>query len=470
VDQELFYADPDIPEHLRVPDPTSNSGMGSDERDHADHEVWVTCKEDLQIDKKSDKQSYLPGEKITYTITVTNSGDLPVAVNRIHVSDPLLANLGLTGTAPERLPAGAKLVYTGTRQVTTADCGPIVNVATVSLDPDKPKHPPKYKDRDKDPKHKADKDDRKRYPKADKHAKSTKKSAAKKRKQAAVRRTHYKDRPPRQTDTATVTVNVLCSLNLTVTKMADKATYAPGETVTYTVTVKNTGTLPIPFAQIQVSDPTLPNLALVGMPPAELAPNASLIYTGSRVVTVENCGKVPNTVTVATPNDANPSDNTASVTVAVAGGPCSPPAVVGTPSTPVTPVTVAPPTTTLLVDKDSRSSSRGKRPIAYRISVTNTGPERALGVVVSDRVPEGLAVVRLPKGATLKGGVIRWAVGDIAPGATKTVGVWMKPVRNQARRICNTAEAGGSNTPVTQDTRCVRVIRVAGVTRTPVTG
>jgi len=206
------------------------------------------------------------------------------------------------------------------------------------------------------------------------------------------------------------------------------------------------------------------------MPPAELAPNDSLTYTGSRGVTVENCDKVKNTVTVATPNDANPSDNMATVTVAVAGGPCSPPVVVGTPSTPVTPVSVALPTTTLLVDKDSKSSSRGKRPIAYRITVTNTGTATATGVVIRDRIPEGLAVIRLPKRATVKGGVLRWTVGNIAPGASKRVGVWMRPVRNRARRICNTAEAGGSNTPVTQDTRCVRVIRVAGVARTPVTG
>jgi hypothetical protein len=134
------------------------------------------------------------------------------------------------------------------------------------------------------------------------------------------------------------------------------------------------------------------------------------------------------------------------------------------------PATPVPPVTTLLLDKDSNPSSRGRRPIAYQITVTNTGTGKATGVVVRDRIPEGLAVVRVPRGAVLKGGVIRWAVGDIAPGATKTVGVWMRPVRNQARRICNTAEAGGSNTPVTQDTRCLRVIRVAGVTRTPVTG
>ena len=51
--------------------------------------------------------------------------------------DPLVAWDLSSATAPAKLVPGGTLMYRGTRTVTSADCGPIVNTATVSLAPAK---------------------------------------------------------------------------------------------------------------------------------------------------------------------------------------------------------------------------------------------------------------------------------------------------------------------------------------------
>jgi uncharacterized repeat protein (TIGR01451 family) len=488
VDQELFYSDSDVPPHLLVPDPTSNSGMGSDERDHADHEVTVLCREALDLTKSADKATYAPGETIVYTIAVRNTGDLPVAVNRIHVFDPMLADLTLVASAPEKLAPGASLIYRGTRAVTTSDCGPIVNTATLGVAP----YMKEYGDADDD--HRKDEDTRhvkKNGKKSAKHgtkphapstygrdkAQRARKSTARQSGKLTMHRSHPKPPKPVEADSATVTVTVSCTKNVTLAKRADKATYAPGESITYTLVVTNTGYQAIPTNQITLADPSLPTLAVVGVVPAELAPGAALTFVGQRPLTVANCGNLTNTATVATPVDANPNDNTASVTVAVAGPVCAPPivpapiaappaVVVGTP--PVSPVTFTP--TTLLVDKTGRATARANVRVPFKITVTNSGTAVAKDVIVSDRIPEGMTVVRRPRGATIEDGVIKWAVGDLAPGASVSVGLWLRQVGKGSALRCNTATGGASNAPITQDVACTRFIKVAGVRRLPVAG
>jgi uncharacterized repeat protein (TIGR01451 family) len=97
-----------------------------------------SCVVDVSIAKTSDRAAYAPGDTARYTITVTNTGDTAVLRERIRVSDPALADLAPVGPAITGwLLPGQTYVWTGTRPLTTAECGQLPNTATVSLVPTK---------------------------------------------------------------------------------------------------------------------------------------------------------------------------------------------------------------------------------------------------------------------------------------------------------------------------------------------
>jgi uncharacterized repeat protein (TIGR01451 family) len=93
------------------------------------------CSVDVAIAKYADAETYAPGDVVGYTITVTNTGQAPVWRGRIVVSDPSLPDLAPNGPATGWLLPGDSTTWQGTRAVTAADCGPLINTATVSLAP-----------------------------------------------------------------------------------------------------------------------------------------------------------------------------------------------------------------------------------------------------------------------------------------------------------------------------------------------
>ena len=100
------------------------------------------CVVNVSIAKTSDRDTYAPGDVATYTITVTNTGNTAVDRARIAVSDPALTDLAPTGATTGWLSPGQTLQWTGTRALTTAECGQLPNTATVSLLPAKNAGPP----------------------------------------------------------------------------------------------------------------------------------------------------------------------------------------------------------------------------------------------------------------------------------------------------------------------------------------
>ena len=380
------------------------------ETDSTDNQSTVTtnviCTLNLTIAKTSDKATYAAGETITYTVTVTNSGQSAVPFAAIQVSDPTLPGLVLVGEPPVELASGQSATYTGTRQTTPADCGSVPNTATVVLNVD-------------------------------------------------AQETTLQD------NSATHTVTVTCTTDIAIVKRADKATYAPGETITYSVTVTNTGQLAIAFSAIQVSDPTLPNLTLVGTAPQALAPGEILTYTGSRQVTAANCGQVPNTATVAlvgdVPTETTTANNTSSVSVAVAGPACSPTVVVAGDQA-----------TGLSITKVGPKSSQVRKAVRYTLRITNTGPVAARNVIVRDPVPSGMTVAKLPVNATFGKGQVRWSIGDLQPGQSVRVQVLLRAEGNVTRRICNVGFASGSNAPEVNARACTRFLKVGRTIRVPV--
>ena len=380
------------------------------ETDSTDNQSTVTtnviCTLNLTIAKTSDKATYAAGESITYTVTVTNTGQSALPFAAIQVSDPTLPGLALVGEPPVELASGQSATYTGTRQTTPADCGSVPNTATVVLNVD-------------------------------------------------AQETTLQD------NSATHTVTVTCTTDIAIVKRADKATYAPGETITYSVTVTNIGQLAIAFSAIQVSDPTLPNLTLVGTAPQALAPGEILTYTGSRQVTAANCGQVPNTATVAlvgdVPTETTTANNTSSLSVAVAGPACSPTVVVAGDQA-----------TGLSITKVGPKSSQVRKAVRYTLRITNTGPVAARNVIVRDPVPSGMTVAKLPVNATFSKGQVRWSIGDLQPGQSVRVEVLLRAERNVTRRICNVGFASGSNAPEVNARACTRFLKVGRTIRVPV--
>ncbi len=75
----------------------------------------------------------------------------------------------------------------------------------------------------------------------------------------------------------------------------------------------------------------------------------------------------------------------------------------------------------------------------YKLTVTNTGDAVAKNTVITDPLPAGATFVSASDNGQLKGGVITWALGDLAPEASKTVTLVVSS--SQPATLLNTAEA-----------------------------
>jgi uncharacterized repeat protein (TIGR01451 family) len=126
--------------------------------------------------------------------------------------------------------------------------------------------------------------------------------------------------------------------------------------------------------------------------------------------------------------------------------------------------------TVLGISKSGPGSATAKSNVRYTIVVRNRGRSTAYNVVIRDFVPSGMVLVSVPSGGTMAGGAATWRVGTLAPGASRTVTVTMRPARNIALTKCNVARASASNAPAVSDNACTRFVRVAGRTTPGVTG
>ena len=119
------------------------TGSATDPTNPTDPETPVTPgeKEDpietpnpsLTVVKTSDKTGVVKlGETVTYTITVTNNGN--VTINDIEVTDELTGNTGENAFTIDKLAVGESKQFTATYTVTEADilAGKIVNIAKAS--------------------------------------------------------------------------------------------------------------------------------------------------------------------------------------------------------------------------------------------------------------------------------------------------------------------------------------------------
>jgi uncharacterized repeat protein (TIGR01451 family) len=93
----------------------------------------------------------------------------------------------------------------------------------------------------------------------------------------------------------------------------------------------------------------------------------------------------------------------------------------------------------LAIDKKCPDKLFVGRPIKFDITVSNTGNAVAANTVVRDVLPQGTTLVNASEGGTASGGAVVWNLGNLAPGASKTLSLTVNATNIGA--INNTASA-----------------------------
>jgi uncharacterized repeat protein (TIGR01451 family) len=264
-----------------------------------------------------------------------------------------------------------------------------------------------------------------------------------------------------------------CVVDVSIAKTSDRAAYAQGDTVKYTITVTNAGNTAVLRERIRVTDPMLADLAPVG--PAItgwLLPGETYVWTGTHRLTNGECGPVQNAATVSLVPakgdlpDSNPGNDIATRTVVVTGGTCSPPLAVvpaaqapaATPPVTVAQVPVCPKPTLKAVVRGPKHPKAGST-TKYHVTVRSTG-RTATKVTIRLSLPAGFSV----PGATvaqLRSGRLVVGVGTLARGKARTIPVVLKLDRStrgsRTMRASVRANCGATVTAV----RTVQAVAVA---------
>lgn len=201
------------------------------------------------------------------------------------------------------------------------------------------------------------------------------------------------------------------------------------------MTVTNRG--PGPARSVLLSDPLPAGASLLSAVPSvgactvtgspvalacalgTFAPAASATVVITARVAADRTGVLTNVAGAVSPDESNPEDNTAAV------------------SLPVTAVA----TLTLAKKVVSGAALAGHR-ITWQLVATNTGPAVAPGVVLTDPLPTGLSSIEVSDGCALNGLVVTCRAGTLAvgDGFTATVSAVIAPAARGS--LVNSATAG----------------------------
>ncbi|WP_314147272.1 hypothetical protein [uncultured Leifsonia sp.] len=366
----------------------------------------------LQVTKTADKTEVVPGETVTFTVTVKNTGVVDyTAAAPASFTDDLSAVLD-DATYNNDATSGATyaeptLSWSGA--LAAGDTATITYSVTVN-DPDT----------------------------GDKHLDNT-----------VV--TPPGGNCPAGSDDAACTVNIP-SGSYTVSKSASKATVTPGGTITYTVTLTNTGTAAYTAAKPASFRDDLTNVLDDATYNGDASNGATV--TGSTLnwsgaLAVGQTVKITYSVTVNSPDTGNHHLVNAVVPNGP-GGACDPAGDCLT-DTPVASYTV---TKTVSTTKTVKPGDT----VSYRITVTNTGASAFTAAHpasftddMSDVLDDAAYNGDASNGATLKGETLTWA-GPLAVGEVLqvTYSVTVKDAGSGNGRLINTVDPavdGGSCDP-----------------------
>jgi len=193
------------------------------------------------------------------------------------------------------------------------------------------------------------------------------------------------------------------------------ATTHPGDTISYTLTVTNTG--PDAAANVVVTDPTSPSLVTIAS-----APGGCTVVAGSVTCDIGTLAAGDTRVLTITArvNDGVAAEtvikNCGSVTSVTAN-----PDSAGTESCINTTVNPVAPVADVEVAKSGPATAPAGGVIQYSVTVTNHGPDDATGVVVQDPLDRALVTAAsLPSDCALTGDTVICQAGTLTVDATKT--------------------------------------------------
>ncbi len=273
-----------------------------------------------------------------------------------------------------------------------------------------------------------------------------------------------------------------CYTDIMIQKTAPKATYAPGETIQWTIIVSNEGQTPIPVGHVTVVDPTLTDLHLVSAPAdGYLRSKQQMIFQATTPVTAGMCGENTRRTEVGLPtkiygpDDRDVANDRGDATFTVVCTPPLPPAppdVTAPPAPPArapAPAAVAPvirstapvcPSVTLgaqvRVSKPMIAGQVTRVTLTARnVSAANT----ASAAVLTYRLPSGMSLAARPVGSSLRRGVLTMNLGSLAPSSRRAVALKVRVDRSSSgirmhragiSSRCSAAIAATARTRITQ--------------------
>lgn len=240
-------------------------------------------------------------------------------------------------------------------------------------------------------------------------------------------------------DQASITVTPQIA-DLSLTKIVDDSTPDANQLVTFTLTVSNAG--PNNATGVVVNDALPAGLSFVSMNPSQGAYNSG---TGLWTVGTVNSGGTATLEITATTATIGAKINTAEITAVDQFDPDSAPNNGNAGEDDQASVTVTPNAADLSLTKQvDNPAPNANQNVMFTLTLSNSGPQRATNVSVTDQLPAGLNFVSTnPSQGTYNSGTGIWTVGTLASGSNATLQITATAVTPGAK--VNTAQVRASD-------------------------
>jgi uncharacterized repeat protein (TIGR01451 family) len=229
------------------------------------------------------------------------------------------------------------------------------------------------------------------------------------------------------------------------------ASVATGDAAAYLLTVTNHG--PDPAADATVTDVIPAGLAVASAPVGctlagrtltcdlgTLAVDATRTITVDATVSAPAGSAITNCASVtATTRDTSLANNHSCALTEVPGAP-------------------EPPSTDLAIVKTGTATTLPGGAVSYTLTVTNHGPDHAEAATVTDVMPVGLTLTRVPAGCTLAGRTLTCDLGTLTSGATRIITLDARVSGDAGTAIenCATAETSTPDSDLANNASCAQ--------------